>query len=154
MMDYIDRFDVITLIYCDFGVLSTDDRSILLKKAYKALKAGGKLILDVFTPIQHQQKKENRTWSYSPTGGFWDKQPYMCLETFYRYDEDNTVLEQSIVINETSYECYNIWEHCFTKKAFIEEAQAAGFIKFEFYADMTGNACGKNDRVLCAVLSK
>lgn len=52
-MDYREQFDVATLIYCDFGVLSTADRAALLKKIYTALRPNGRLIFDVFTPWQY-----------------------------------------------------------------------------------------------------
>ena len=51
---YQEKFDVITLIYCDFGVMSNQDRNSLLKRIYQALKPGGIFILDVFTPNQYK----------------------------------------------------------------------------------------------------
>lgn len=43
-----ETFDFITMIYCDYGALSTDDRKKLLRIIYQHLKPGGKLLLDVF----------------------------------------------------------------------------------------------------------
>lgn len=48
-MDYEDCFDIVTLIYCDFGVLSPSDRHRLLRKVRKALRKDGFLVLDGFT---------------------------------------------------------------------------------------------------------
>ena len=39
-IDFIEQFDVITLIYCDYAPLSITDRLILLRKVYQALTAG------------------------------------------------------------------------------------------------------------------
>lgn len=153
-MDYDSCLDVITLIYCDFGVLSTNNRATLMSKVYRALKPGGKFILDVFTPIQHQDKKETCDWEYHPNGGFWDEQPYLCLNSFHRYDEDNTVLNQTIVINENRVECYNIWEHCFTKNTLLSEAQTAGFTQYELYGDASGKKYDEQGNIICAVLTK
>ncbi|MFL8271925.1 class I SAM-dependent methyltransferase [Clostridioides difficile] len=52
-MNYNEEFDLATLIYCDYGALSTENRRLLMEKIYDSLKPGGKLILDVFT-INHK----------------------------------------------------------------------------------------------------
>lgn len=61
-IDYIEQFDVITLIYCDYPALSITDRLILLRKVYQALRPNGKFIFDVFTPLM--RKDESRSWQY------------------------------------------------------------------------------------------
>ncbi len=48
-MSYNEEFDLATLIYCDYGALSTENRRLLMEKIYDSLRPGGKLILDVFT---------------------------------------------------------------------------------------------------------
>ncbi len=153
-LDEKSAFDLVTLIYCDFGVLSTTDRAILLSKVHTALKPGGKFILDVFTPAQHQGRPEAFDWTYHSDGGFWDVKPHLCLNSFYRYDEDDTVLTQAIVVNEDNVECYNIWEHCFTQDELRREAKAAGFTRYEWYSDVTGKPYDENGTVICAVLTK
>ena len=49
-LDYENKFDLITLIYCDFGVLSDENRKRLIQKIHKALRRKGRLIFVVFTP--------------------------------------------------------------------------------------------------------
>lgn len=154
MIDYKCCFDIITLIYCDFGVLSIEDRAILLSNAYKALKKDGKLILDVFTPNQHKGKDENSNWKYYSNGGFWDKNPNLCLNSFYRYDKNSTVLDQTIVITEHKIECYNIWEHCFTKNNLISEIQNVGFTNYDLYGDISGGEYVEQGSIICIVLTK
>lgn len=153
-IDFDGCFDVVTLIYCDFGVLSTKDRATLMDKVYKGLRPDGVLILDVFTPAQHEGKQEARDWSYYPNGGFWAERKHLCLNSFYRYDEDNTVLNQTVVIDEDSVECYNIWEHCFTKGDLLLEVQTAGFTQYELYGDVSGKIFDEQGNVICAVFTK
>jgi len=59
-IDYIEQFDVITIINKDYPALSITDRITLLKKVYQALKPNGKSIFDVLTP--KMRKKESRSW--------------------------------------------------------------------------------------------
>lgn len=152
-IDYIEQFDVITLIYCDYAALSIADRLILLKKVYQALKPKGKFIFDVFTPLM--RKTESHSWYYSDKGGFWNEKPHICLDSVYQYDdEDNTELTQSIVLTEDTINCYNIWDHFFTKEALISEIQPIGFKSFEIYGDIAGKEFTDTGETICGVFAK
>lgn len=152
-IDYIEQFDVITLIYCDYAALSIADRLILLKKVYQALKPKGKFIFDVFTPLM--RKTESHAWYYNEKGGFWNEKPHICLDSVYQYDdEDNTELTQSIVLTEDTINCYNIWDHFFTKEALISEIQPIGFKSFEFYGDIAGKEFSDTGETICGVFTK
>ena len=152
-MDYVEQFDVITLIYCDYAVLSIQDRLTLLRKVYQALKPGGKFIFDVFTPPM--RKSEGRSWHYCEEGGFWNEKPYICLESVYQYDdEDHTELCQYIVITEEAVNCYNIWNHYFTKEALLSEIEPIGFSAVEFYGDVAGKEYSDTGETICCVCTK
>lgn len=152
-IDYKEQFDVITLIYCDYAALSIADRLTLLRKVYQALKPKGKFIFDVFTPLM--RKNETCSWGYHEEGGFYSEKPHICLESVYQYDDkDNTELRQSIVINEDTINCYNIWDHFFTKEALISEVQPAGFKSYEFYGDIAGKEFSDTGETICGVFTK
>lgn len=152
-IDYKEQFDVITLIYCDYAPLSITDRLILLRKVYQALKPNGKFIFDVFTPLM--RKAENCTWYYSKESGFWNEKPHLCLNSVYQYDdEDNTELNQSIVVTDDIINCYNIWDHYFTKEKLISEIQPIGFNSFEFFGDIAGREFSDTGETICGVFTK
>lgn len=152
-IDYVEQFDVITLIYCDYAVLSITDRLTLLRKVYQALKPNGKFIFDVFTPLM--RRNETCSWEYYEEGGFFSEKPHILLESVYQYDdEDNTELVQSIVITEDTVNCYNIWDHFFTKEALISEIQPIGFNSFEFYGDIAGKEFSDTEETICGVFTK
>lgn len=152
-IDYHEQFDVITLIYCDYAPFSVTDRLILLKKIYQALKPNGKFIFDVFTPVM--RKAENHSWYYSDKSGFWSEKPHICLESVYQYDdEDNTELRQSVILTEDTVNCYNIWDHFFTKDKLIAEMQSIGFRSSEFYGDVAGREISDTGETICCVLTK
>jgi len=149
---YTEQFDVVTLIYCDYAALSSTDRLALLKMIYKALKPGGKVIFDVFT--RQTRKEEGRSWNYYESGGFFSGKPYVHLETTYHYDEDNIELTQHIVVSERKVDCYNIWNHFFTRESLIAEVQPVGFQSCEFFGDITGKECSDSDGTICGILTK
>jgi SAM-dependent methyltransferase len=153
-IDFNNEFDVATLIYCDFGALSTVNRNVLASKIYKALKSGGKLILDVFTPVQYIGRNECHTWQYNGKGGFWSEKPHICFDAVYHYDEDTTELRQFIVQTVESVNCYNIWEHFFAKENLISEMRAAGFDEFELFGDIAGSIFSDSGDTICGVFTK
>jgi 2-polyprenyl-3-methyl-5-hydroxy-6-metoxy-1,4-benzoquinol methylase len=150
---YQEEFDVITLIYCDFSVMSDRDRSRLLNSIYQALKPNGKFILDVFTPIQYKDRKETKDW-YFDEAGFWSDKAHICLNSFYRYDEHNTMLEQTVVITKEAIHCYNLWDHTFTKEELEEDLCKAGFTSVDFYGDVAGDVYQPDGNLMCAVAKK
>ncbi len=70
-MSYNEEFDLATLIYCDYGALSTENRRLLMEKIYDSLRPGGKLILDVFTINKYNNFEEIKYWEINEEGGFW-----------------------------------------------------------------------------------
>ena len=152
-IDYTDRFDVVTLIYCDYAVLPVADRLHLLSKVYQALRQNGKFIFDVFTP--RMRKKESRTWHCCEEGGFWCERPHICLESVYQYDdEDATELRQCVVLSDEAIKCYNIWDHFFTKQKLLSELQTAGLNKIEFFDDVAGKEFSDKGQTICCVITK
>ncbi len=152
-LDLEEKFDVITLIYCDFGVLSDKNRQLLLEKIHSMLKSDGILILDVFTPLEHEGKEEYKNWTYSDGGGFWTEKPHGLLESYYRY-ENNTVLSQSIVLTDDDIKCYNIWEHMFTCDDILSELKAVGNWNVELYSNVAGEEYSDDSKIICAVARK
>lgn len=148
-----EAFDVVTLIYCDLGVLSTADRGILLRKVQRALRPGGRFLLDVFMPKRYEGREESTGWSLEE-GGFWNAKPHLCLEAFYRYEEERTMLSQTIVVTKEGTSCYNIWEHLFTGEEMEQGLLSAGFRDVVFYGDVAGAEYDPEGNLLCAVATK
>ena len=98
--------------------------------------------------------EDNHTWEYCIDGGFWSANPYICLNSFYRYNEDNTILRQHIVQTAKSTDCYNVWEHYFTQESLLAELQEAGFKKSEFFGDIAGKKNFPLENTICGVFTK
>jgi len=152
-MDFTEKFDIVTLIYCDYAVLSLDDRIALLSKIYKALKPGGKFIFDVFT--HKMRRPESQSWYYSEREGFFSAKPHICLDAVYQYDdEDKTQLWQNVIITAQSVHCYKIWDHFFNKDEIIKEVKPAGFSAYEIYGDIAGKEYSSTGETICCVFTK
>jgi hypothetical protein len=101
------------------------------------------------------RKAESSSRPYYEESGFWSEKPHICFESVYQYDdEDNTELRQSIVLTEETVNCYNIWDHFFTKETLLSEIQTIGFNSFEFYGDIAGKEFSDTGETICAVFTK
>lgn len=149
-MQYEHEFDVITLIFCDFGVLSPSNRALLLQKIKTALKPDGILVLDGFTDKQYDSFTENKIVAYEDAG-FWSDIPYMSIKSNYRYDDSKTYLEQYLILTEQHLNCYNIWNQAFDAVSLSAELKVAGFKKFQFYKNVCGECLSDNDTTICVV---
>lgn len=146
-------YDLATLIYCDFGVLSDTNRAGLLRRIYAALRPGGRLLLDVFTPLRHRDKPESTDWRFHDCG-FWAEEPHLELHRFLRYDVHSAVLDQHIIVTGAQAHNYLIWDHTFTRDSLASELSQAVFSGMVWYGDVAGAPYAKNSDTLCAIATK
>jgi len=152
-MDFIEAFDIITIIYYDYGALIPGERHELLRRVYTALKPGGMFLLDVFTPLKGKGKHDNTTWDVNPGGGFWSAGPCICLnaENFYGEAAEG---RRHVVIEENSVRCFNLWDCYFTRQSLLDEVAVFGFSEFGIYNDAAGRAYSEDSETFCAILRK
>lgn len=147
------KFDVATMIYCDYGALSENDRIMLMKKIYYHLRPGGKFLLDVFSIVKYNSFEEKRTWQAHSFGGFWSKDEYVELNQYCKYKEFVT-LEQTNIISKKGNKVYYIWNTYFTKESLIKEAEEAGFKICEVFGDIAGKLYCNNSSTIAILLEK
>jgi len=153
-LDYVEHFDLITLIYYDFGVLSPQNREKLLRNIHSALKPGGLLVFDVFTPQHTASREENTSWDYAESGGFFSHKPHLNLKSFFLYEEKRTFCERHIIITEQEIHSVNIWQHTFTKDELTNDLSSAGFGIKNIYGNMAGAEYSANGKEMCIVAQK
>jgi len=152
-MDFDNVFDMVTLIYCDYGTLVPQERRELLARVHRALKPGGLFLFDVFTPARREDAQDSTAWDAYPDGGFWSANPHVCLEAEYQYGE-TAQGSRYVVVEETGVRCFNIWECYFTQRSLLDETAEFGFSKSGFHGDVTGRPYTADSQTLCAVLRK
>ncbi len=109
-----NRYDLILMIFTDFGVLPPDQRERLLANIYRALKPGGKFIFDVLNDNFSIKESGSKEWELSEKG-FWRNRPYLALTESFYYKEERVTLNQHIIIDEAGeMDIYRFWNHTFS----------------------------------------
>ncbi len=127
-----NSFDLVMMIYTDFGVLLPDERTILLSKVQKALKPGGIFIFDVISDKELPKRVTPDSWDAADKG-FWKSEPYIALSRSFLYEEEKVILYQHIIIDEKNdAKIYRFWTHHFSHNELNRILNSTGFTDLEF----------------------
>jgi SAM-dependent methyltransferase len=124
-VDFPGNYDLITMIYCDFGVFSDQERDRLLAKIFNALNDKGLFIFDVFTEGLITSKHESHDWAMADHG-FYTDQPHLELSQTVHFPEEHVFGSQSTIITEDEIRIYRIWDryyHAYGIQAFLKKAR-------------------------------
>jgi SAM-dependent methyltransferase len=146
-------YDLMTLIYCDFGVLCKEDRATVLCNAFSALKPGGALLLDAFTAREYKNRREQTSIQVLDEG-FWSDEPHAFIHSFFRYDMQRVYCDRYIVLTDACLRHYLIWNHAFDAAELACELNDAGFERVELFGDVAGAPFTNRGRILCALAHK
>lgn len=131
-----NSYDLIVLIYTDLGVLNPQEREILLKMVYSALKPGGTFIFDVLRDNNLEIKKTPNSWE-AVHKGFWKDASYLALSESFLYKEQKVILYQHHVIDSgEQIETYRFWTHFFNQQDIINMLEKHGFGAHYFKDDL------------------
>ena len=135
-MDYREQFDAVLMIYCDFGVLTADERAGLINKIYAALKPGGVFVFDALNKDVLDRLRFEKTWTASEKG-FWRDGPYVCLAESFHYPEQKAMLDQYIVIGAAEQQkVYRFWNHYFEPDDIGKMFDVAGFSAIKHFENL------------------
>jgi len=149
-LDDEDRYDLVMMIFGDFGVLDPDQRDTLLKNVYRALKPGGRFIFDVLND-SHAGSEFSRNWEISEKG-FWRNCPYLSLSENMFYGNEKVILSQHIIIDENGdIDIYRFWTHLFSNNDLSEILRAHNFTEPGFYKNVIPDSdiCRSGDVTFC-----
>ncbi|MCP3940432.1 MAG: class I SAM-dependent methyltransferase [Desulfobacteraceae bacterium] len=152
-LEDLDKYDLILLIFMDFGVLVPDDRAVLLSNIYRALKPGGCFLFDVLNENLPGQKTVDKTWEISEKD-FWREKPYLLLSDTFYYPENKVILSQYCVIDEDDCKTYRFWTHFFSHEDLTELLSKKDFGQIEFYENILSNSeiCNGQSVTFCTVI--
>jgi SAM-dependent methyltransferase len=132
-LTFVEKFDLVILIYLDFCVLLPNERDKVLKNIHRALKKGGLFICDVVNERNIENKVISQSWEVQETG-FWKNEPYIALTNGYHFPEAKVMANHHIVIgaNDT-IDTYIFWTHYYEPQNLTEILEKNGFSDIKFF---------------------
>lgn len=133
-----ERFDCVLQIYGELSTFSDEARNHLLGIIHKALKKDGLFVFDVSTRVLRMREGLRNRW-YFAEEGFWRPASHLVLEQGFDYPENDTWLNQYIVIDEDSkIKTYRIWFHDYSLQTITQVLNDNGFRVECVWNDLTG----------------
>ena len=130
-----NSYDLITMIFADFGVLDPGQRDILLRNVFRALKPGGTFLFDVMNE-SYAGISESRNWEAAEKG-FWRPGPYVALSENIYYDEEKVTLSQHIIVDQKGKtEIYRFWTHLFSNNDLSHILRNHNFFEPQFFKNV------------------
>ena len=134
------RFDLITLIMCDFCALSPDQRRALLDKFRAHLKPGGAVLLDVYSLRAFDARGESAEYAHNLLDGFWSSAPYFGFLNTFKYTPENVILDKYTIVEEQRVRAIYNWLQYFAVETLSAEVEDRGFVVDDVLGDVAGAA--------------
>ena len=148
------RFDLITMIMCDFCALSPEQRKIMLLKFSSLLKSGESVLLDVYSLNNFNQKDESASYELNQLNGFWSQQDYYCFVNTFKYEKEKVTLDKYTIIEESRTRIVYNWLQHFSEESLRKEFEENGFEVESFYSNVAGETFDPEATEFAIVASK
>jgi SAM-dependent methyltransferase len=131
-------FDIVTLIYTDYSVLSPTQRASLLGRIRKMLNPGGRLVMDVAGMGSLAAKQECTLIENNLMQGFWAEGDYVGIQRNFVYPDECLSLDRYVIVEPAeTWQVFN-WFQYFTPESLREELVSAGFSVEQMYGGLRG----------------
>lgn len=151
-MDFRNAFDVITLIFYDFCVLSAAEQTKLLAKTHAALKDGGLFLFDIIT--EHMNLPDATSVSVHEKG-LWAPRPYVEILNSFWYENPKTLGQQYLIVDENgATRVIRFYNRLFSLKEITELLNENGFQVKKVYANLKGDAVGRDPKTYGIIAMK
>jgi cyclopropane fatty-acyl-phospholipid synthase-like methyltransferase len=132
------RFDLITLIMCDFSALSPTQRQTLLTLFRRLLAEGGAVLLDIYSLKGFEEREEVAEYEYRQLDGFWSPEDYYGFHNTFKYEDEKVVLDKYTIVEAArTWTVYN-WLQYLSLESLRTEFAANGLEIVEYFADVAG----------------
>jgi len=138
--DFGAGYDLVMLIFGEFNVFKPEDGRLILDKAYRALKPGGKLLMEVTTyDAVYELGNQPATW-YSAKNELFADEPHLCLMESFWNNEQSVAVERYFIVDAASGEVarYSASTQAYENDGLAQILMQAGFHAPDFYPSLTG----------------
>ena len=150
----LERFDLITIIYCDFCALSPGQRKTMLEKFASLLTENGKILLDVHSFAMFDTKEETVTCGRNLMNGFWSPREYFGFLNTFKYPKNKVSLDKYTLIEEDRIRTIYNWLQYFDRDSIRAEFEQNGLMVEEFPGDVAGAQYSPDAPVFAVIASR
>ncbi len=133
-----ERFDLVTMIMCDFCALGPVQRRRLLDVFQAILEPGGALLLDVVSLGAFERREERLEVGRDLLGGFWSPEPYFGFLRTFKYDAEKVVLDRYTIVEPARVRVVYNWLQHYDPGALTREVEGSGLVVEEVLGDVAG----------------
>ena len=148
------RFDLITMIMCDFCALSPPQRKELLQKFYRLLKPDGSILLDVYSLESFSQREEQSLYEVNLLNSFWSSEKYYGFLNTFKYNEQKVILDKHTIVEKNKIRTVYNWLQYFSKESLITEFEVNNFKIENLYSDVAGSEFDPNSGEMVIIANK
>ena len=139
-----EKYDLITMIMCDFCALSPSQRKTLLDKFYKLLEDNGSILLDVYSLKGFTLREENTSYEYNQLNHFWFQNDYYGFVNTFKYQDEKVVLDKYTIIEEQGSKVVYNWLQYFSIEMLNKEFEDSKLAIKSVYNDVAGSKYSEN----------
>ncbi len=142
-----EGFDLVMMIYGQFNVFPRERGLEILKKAHRALKPEGSLLLEVQGREQILQAAEKGPSWYSAQSGLFSPAPHLVLqENFWDEQAGASTIRFSLIKETGAVASYALSNEAYTEHELTDALRLAGFSVVEGFPSLSGKAvAGEED---------
>lgn len=133
-----ERFDLITMIMCDFCALGPENRHAMLVRFRHLLRPGGRLLFDVYSHRAFDERVEAVVHAPNLMDGFWASAPYFGFLDTFKYEAEKVVGDKYTIVEEAQTRTVYTWLQYFEPQALERELGEAGLAVDHLLGDVAG----------------
>ncbi len=124
----VNQFEAALMVSQDYGVLSPQNRKILLGNIHNALKPNGYFAFDVCSLAAFENRKDTAAskW-YASDSGFWRPHRHFVLKDTIFYPDILALCDFAAVLDSEGIEAYHIYQSFFSPDSIRAELEENGF---------------------------
>lgn len=149
-----NKFDLITMIMCDYCALSPAQRKQLLQKFSNLLKPDGSVLLDVYSLELFDQKEEQSLYEINLLDGFWSSEKYYGFLNTFKYDAEKVILDKFTIVEKNRVRVVYNWLQYFSRESLRSEIERNDFRIERMYSDVAGSEFDSGSEEMAVILKK
>lgn len=148
------HFDLITMIMCDFCVLSPVQRSQMIRKFYSLLKPGASVLLDAYSIKAFNSTDEKHLYESNLMDGFWSGNKYYGFMNRFKYEHEKVILDKYTIIEADRCRYFFNWLQYFDPKELAAEFKSHNFSFTTLLGDVAGSRYQNESNEFALIVTK